>query len=104
MSSSIFGAPQPAASMTDAVDAVTTSAKQALSQLRVAFADEFQAHVRSLPPPLRAAFEAHGEPFVMVDDKEAPIGITGPTWIKKELVYTRVGDGNNTRIEVQSWS
>ena len=50
--------------------------------------------------------------MVMVDDKPAPIGLTGPTWIKKELVYTRVtdalhpklGGGNATsRIEVQSW-
>ena len=27
-----------------------------------------------------------GEPFVMVDDKEAPIGLEGPTWIEKEMV------------------
>ena len=44
----------------------------------------------------------------MVDDKEAPIGITGPTWIKQELVYKRVGGGgaagNKTHVEVQSWS
>lgn len=59
-------------------------------------------------PSVRATFEAHGEPFVMVDDKEAPIGITGPTWIKQELVYKRVGGGgaagNKTHVEVQSWS
>ena len=36
---------------------------------------------------VKAQFLAHGTPFVMVDDKEAPIGITGPTWIKNELVY-----------------
>jgi len=53
---------------------------------------------------VRAAFDAEGEPFVMVDDQEAPIGITGPTWIKKELVYTRVSAGGKSHIEIQSWS
>lgn len=56
-------------------------------------------------PTVRAAFEAGGEPFVMVDDKEAPIGLTGPTWISKQLVYSRVsGAGGKSHIEVQSWS
>ena len=50
---------------------------------------------------VRARFEKSGEPFVMVDDVEAPIGLTGPTWIKKELVYKRTKE--NT-IEVQSWT
>lgn len=58
----------------------------------------------------RAAFEAHGEPMVMVDDVAAPIGITGPTWIARELVYTRVAADsspnaayNASHITVQSW-
>jgi len=55
-------------------------------------------------PMVRERFEARGEPFVMVDDQEAPIGITGPTWIKKELVYTRVGAQGSSHIEVQSWA
>ena len=50
---------------------------------------------------VRARFAKSGEPFVMVDDVEAPIGLTGSTWIKKELVYTRTKE--NT-IEVQSWT
>ena len=37
---------------------------------------------------------------VIVDDQQAPIGLTGPTWIKKELVY----DDKNATLEVQSWS
>jgi hypothetical protein len=49
---------------------------------------------------VRARFEKSGEPFVMVDDVEAPIGLSGPTWIKKELVYTR----NEGKIEIQSWT
>jgi hypothetical protein len=49
---------------------------------------------------VRQRFEQRGEKFVMVDDKEAPIGLGGPTWIKKELVYTRV----NGTVQVQSWS
>jgi hypothetical protein len=59
---------------------------------------------------VKQRFEANGEPFVMVDDKEAPIGLTGPTWIKKTLEYTRVkssGSSNSnssTHIEVQSWT
>eukprot|EP00326_Haptolina_ericina_P037649 CAMPEP_0181249428 /NCGR_PEP_ID=MMETSP1096-20121128/45754_1 /TAXON_ID=156174 ORGANISM="Chrysochromulina ericina, Strain CCMP281" /NCGR_SAMPLE_ID=MMETSP1096 /ASSEMBLY_ACC=CAM_ASM_000453 /LENGTH=165 /DNA_ID=CAMNT_0023346775 /DNA_START=279 /DNA_END=776 /DNA_ORIENTATION=+ len=55
-------------------------------------------------PDVRSAFEAHGEPLVMVDDVEAPIGVTGPTWIKKELLYTRVGSAGASHIEVQSWA
>jgi len=54
---------------------------------------------------VRKDFLAHGEPFVMVDDKEATIGATGPEWIKDELVYKRVQGGANggARIEIQSW-
>eukprot|EP01048_Picozoa_sp_COSAG05_P016188 COSAG05_NODE_2051_length_3637_cov_5.084228_4_plen_525_part_00 len=69
---------------------------------------------------VRRRFEAEGEPLVMVDDVEAPIGITGPEWIEKQLVFRRVlasgdggdGDGDDggdglaagrTHIEVQSW-
>ena len=52
--------------------------------------------------------EESGERFVMVDDKPAPIGITGPEWIKKEMVYTRVSDDDDdgpgaSHIEIQSW-
>lgn len=60
---------------------------------------------------VRARFEAEGEPFVMVDDKPASIGITGPQWIKDELVYTRKsgtsssssGSAAGSHIEIQSW-
>jgi len=57
-------------------------------------------------PAVRTAFLAHGTPMVMVDDVAAPIGLEGPTWIKKELVFRRVADAasNTSRIEVQSWS
>jgi len=53
----------------------------------------------------RAKFEKDGEPFVMVDDKVATIGITGPEWIKDELVYarTKAADGSS-QIEIQSWT
>ena len=37
----------------------------------------------------------------MVDDVEAPIGLSGPEWIKKELVYTRNEESKS--VEVQSW-
>lgn len=53
----------------------------------------------------RKMFEESGEPFVIVDDVTAPIGITGPTWIAKEMLYTRVRDASGkSHIEVQSWS
>jgi len=52
---------------------------------------------------VRAQFEAHGEPFVIVDDKVATIGITGPEWIKDELVFERVKTETGSHIEVQSW-
>eukprot|EP00940_MAST-03C_sp_MAST-3C-sp2_P001800 g1800.t1 len=55
-------------------------------------------------PEVRQEYEKSGEPLVMVDDKEAPIGITGPQWIKDELVFTRrnASDGGSV-VEVQSW-
>ena len=37
-----------------------------------------------------ARFLEGGEPLVMVDYIAAPIGITGPTWIKNEMVYNRI--------------
>jgi len=49
---------------------------------------------------VRSQFEKNGEPFVIVDDKPATIGITGPEWIKDELVFTRTSAG----IEIQSWN
>jgi len=49
-------------------------------------------------PSVRAAFESDGEPMIMVEDVAAPIGATGPTWIAKELVYTRVQDGQDGQI------
>lgn len=36
-----------------------------------------------------ARFEKLGEPYLMGDDVDSPIGITGPTWIKKKLQYNR---------------
>lgn len=53
---------------------------------------------------VRQRFEKSGEKFVMVDDKEAPIGFKGPEWIKKQLVYTRVNETGTTYISVQSWT
>ena len=55
---------------------------------------------------VRKRFEANGEPFVMVDDVEAPIGFHGPEWIEKTLVYKRVSNAKNgeSHIEVQSWA
>lgn len=47
-----------------------------------------------------------GEPLVIVDDKKATIGATGPEWIKDELVFTRVTDAKSpsgSHVEVQSW-
>jgi hypothetical protein len=57
-------------------------------------------------PSVRELFEKYGEPYVMVDDVEAPIGDHGPTWIDEELIYTRVVDETTgkSHIEVQSWS
>merc|ERR1712094_154274 len=52
---------------------------------------------------VRSRFEQEGEPFVIVDDKQAQIGVTGPQWIADELVYTRVQSGSSSHIEVQSW-
>jgi hypothetical protein len=50
---------------------------------------------------VRSRFLQSGEPFVMLDDKVAPIGLTGPTWIQKELNFTRTPQGT---VEVQSWT
>lgn len=57
-------------------------------------------------PSVKSRYETCGEPMVMVDDVEATIGITGPEWIKDELVFKRVPDDHSpttTRVEVQSW-
>merc|ERR1712159_371945 len=55
---------------------------------------------------VKARYEKSGEPMFMVDDVEATIGITGPEWIKDELVFKRVPDAHSptkSRVEVQSW-
>lgn len=55
-------------------------------------------------PSVRAKFEASGEPFAMVDDKVAGIGVHGPEWIKDAMVYSRAKrpDGKS-EIQIQSW-
>ena len=40
----------------------------------------------------------------MVNDEIAPIGVDGPTWIEKELNYTRISNDTSSYITVQSWS
>lgn len=52
---------------------------------------------------VRERFLKNGEPFVMVDDKEATIGYKGPEWIADEMVYKRVKTATGSRIEIQSW-
>jgi hypothetical protein len=60
---------------------------------------------KNADPSVMKRFDADGEPFVMVDDKEAPIGLKGPEWIEKTLVYNRVkSSSGRTQIEVQSWT
>merc|ERR1711865_1163090 len=52
----------------------------------------------------RTQFLSSGEPFVMVADVKASIGVTGPEWIADEMVYTRESSANgDSHIEVQSW-
>eukprot|EP00933_Yihiella_yeosuensis_P057077 TRINITY_DN5661_c2_g1_i1.p1 TRINITY_DN5661_c2_g1~~TRINITY_DN5661_c2_g1_i1.p1 ORF type:complete len:502 (-),score=116.25 TRINITY_DN5661_c2_g1_i1:221-1726(-) len=57
-------------------------------------------------PDVKEHFTSKGEPLVIVDDKKATIGATGPEWIKDELVFNRVPDTKSptgSRVEVQSW-
>ena len=50
-------------------------------------------------------YERVGEPLVIADDLEAPIGATGPTWIAKRLKYDRApAAGGGTQVNVTSWS
>ena len=43
-------------------------------------------------------------PTSQVDDKVAPIGVTGPEWIKDELVFQRVNTtSGRSAVTVQSW-
>lgn len=54
-----------------------------------------------------ARYHAVGEQYVIGDDSEAPIGLTGPEWIANRLIYERVdADGSNvgTQVQVRSWS
>ena len=44
----------------------------------------------ALAPAAKARFEAHGEPYEMVDDVKSGFGVSGPQWIKDAKVYTRV--------------
>ena len=73
---------------------------------RSANEEAWQWALNNAEESVRKRFEASGEPFVMVDDKEAPIGLKGPQWIEKTLVYNRVNNGKNgqSHIEVQSWT
>jgi len=61
--------------------------------------------IKNADPSVIKRFDADGEPFVMVDDKEAPIGLKGPEWIEKTLVYNRVkSSSGRTQIQIQSWT
>ena len=51
-------------------------------------------------PDALERFDRAGTPLLVDHDREAPIGATGPTWIKKPLRYTRNASG----VYVGSWS
>ena len=76
-----------------------------LTICRKANEEAWQWATQNADPSVMKRFSADGEPFVMVDDKEAPIGLHGPEWIEKALVYNRVkGSSGKSHIEVQSWT
>eukprot|EP00927_Polykrikos_kofoidii_P022292 TRINITY_DN20844_c0_g1_i3.p1 TRINITY_DN20844_c0_g1~~TRINITY_DN20844_c0_g1_i3.p1 ORF type:complete len:483 (-),score=77.06 TRINITY_DN20844_c0_g1_i3:89-1537(-) len=55
---------------------------------------------------VKSRYVKSGEPMVVVEDREATIGITGPEWIKDELKFRRVSEKTSptgTRVEVMSW-
>jgi hypothetical protein len=61
--------------------------------------------LKTAAPATMARFNKVGEQYVMGDDVNSPIGITGPTWIKKQLAYNRrnaSGPNGRSYIEVQS--
>jgi len=84
---------------TDALDQGTNNCKLINEQA-------YQWALKNAEASVRDTFSKYGEPYVMVDDVEAPIGIKGPTWIEKEMIYKRVKDAKTgkSRIEIQSWS
>ncbi|KAH8047933.1 hypothetical protein JL720_15955 [Aureococcus anophagefferens] len=51
-------------------------------------------------PAALARFEAAGAPLGVAADAEAPIGLTGPTWIKTPPVFRR----NDSGVDVTSYS
>lgn len=57
--------------------------------------------VSAAAPATMARYTKIGEPYVMGDDVNSPIGITGPTWIKKALQYNRQTNGPNGRSFVE---
>lgn len=76
-----------------------------LTLCRLANEEAWSWALKNADPSVIKRFNADGEPFVMVDDKVAPIGLKGPTWIEKTLVYNRVkSSSGRTQIQVQSWT
>lgn len=84
----------------------TPDLDQGTNQCKEINEQAYQWALDNAEPSVREYFELYGEPYVMVDDVEAPIGDHGPTWIEEEMVYTRVVDETTgkSRIEIQSWS
>merc|ERR1719219_2580632 len=66
----------------------------------------FDHALQMVPKAALKRYQAKGEPMVMVDDVVAPIGITGPQWIKDEMVYSRTKSAGTipTQVSVQSWT
>lgn len=65
-----------------------------------------QYALKKAPSVALKRYQAKGEPLVMVDDVVATIGITGPQWIKDEMVYkrTKATGSAPTQVTVQSWT
>ena len=67
----------------NATDAAALNTCMSINAASIAWA------AQAAPAHVAKRFAALGEPLVAVGDVEAPIGLTGPTWIATPLKYER---------------
>jgi hypothetical protein len=81
-----------------AVDRYNTSLCQSINQAALDWA------MANAGKDALARFAAKGQPYKIIEDKWAPIGATGPEWIKMAMTYTPTADKKYVEVQAPYFS
>jgi hypothetical protein len=81
-----------------ATDRYNTSICQSINQAALDWA------MKNAAPIALQRFASKGQPYKIIEDKWAPIGATGPEWIKMAMTYTPTADKKYVEVQAPFFS